>query len=59
MFHIAATLGMTVQELDEKLTYQEYMGWIEYFNTAKTAEGEDDPTNMMDSPEAMLKGFGL
>lgn len=58
MYHIAATLGMTVGELNDRLSYTEYIGWIEYFNRQAPSE-EDDPNNMMSSPDAMLKGFGL
>lgn len=47
---------MTVGELEDKLSFSEYLGWLEYFDQlAKTAE----PENMLSSPENLLKGFGL
>lgn len=57
MFYIAATLGMTVAELEDKLTFDEYLGWLEYF--AQQAKSADGGTNLLNSPDDLLKGFGL
>ena len=34
----------------------EYLGWIQYFEHMNS---EEDKPNLLDSPDAMLAGFGL
>ena len=38
MFFLAAELGMTVQELTSKLTKEEYINWIAYFELKREYE---------------------
>ena len=38
MFFLAAELGMTVQELTNKLTKEEYINWIAYFELKREYE---------------------
>lgn len=51
---------MTVKELNEKLSYTEYLGWIAYFSEISEAQdGDKKPVNMLEDPEAMLGAFKL
>ena len=56
LYHIAATLGYTVAELGDRMTTKEYLGWIQYFHELNADEKKP---NLLDSPDAMLQGFGL
>ena len=38
MFFLASELGMTIQELTSKLTYEEYMNWLAYYELKKEYE---------------------
>ena len=38
------------------MTTKEYFGWIQYFHELNADEKKP---NLLDSPDAMLKGFGL
>ena len=38
MFFLAEELGMTVQELTSKLTKEEYINWIAYFELKREYE---------------------
>tara|TARA_R100000329_G_scaffold62779_1_gene55932 strand:+ start:564 stop:728 length:165 start_codon:yes stop_codon:yes gene_type:complete len=38
MFFLATELGMTVQELTSKLTKEEYINWIAYFELKREYE---------------------
>ena len=47
MFFLATELGMTVQELTSKLTKEEYINWIAYFELKREYEDKaiQDPKN--------------
>ena len=38
MFFLASELGMTIQELTSKLTQEEYMNWLAYYELKKEYE---------------------
>ena len=38
------------------MTTKEYFGWIQYF---EELNADEKKPNLLDSPEAMLKGFDL
>jgi|TARA_A100001515_G_scaffold58032_1_gene45836 hypothetical protein len=38
MFFLATELGMTLQELTSKLTQEEYMNWLAYYEVKKEYE---------------------
>jgi hypothetical protein len=46
-----------VAELEGKLTAKEYFKWLAYFEEINKTE--PDKPNMLDSPDAMIQGFGL
>ena len=35
MFFLASELGMTIQELTSKLTHEEYINWLAYYELKK------------------------
>jgi len=53
---LALHLGMTRGELEERMTWQEFMDWNVYFSTQRAAE---DGNLAHGSPQDILKGFGL
>ena len=59
MYHIAATLGYTVSELDERLTLQEYMGWVSYFEEMNKSQEEKKPNLLDGGGQTLLTGMGL
>ena len=57
LYHIAATLGYTVGELGERLTLEEFKGWVAYFEELnRPAQGTGGPKNVADDPAAILHG---
>ena len=38
MFFLASELGMTIQELTSKLTQEEYINWLAYYELKKEYE---------------------
>ena len=38
MFFLASELGMTIQELPSKLTQEEYVNWLAYYELKKEYE---------------------
>ena len=38
MFFLASELGMTIQELTSKLTQEEYVNWLAYYELKKEYE---------------------
>ena len=40
MFFLASELGMTIQELTSKLTQEEYINWLAYYELKKEYEGK-------------------
>ena len=38
MFFLASELGMTIQELTSKLTHEEYINWLAYYELKKEYE---------------------
>tara|TARA_B110000977_G_scaffold79854_1_gene107113 strand:+ start:355 stop:507 length:153 start_codon:yes stop_codon:yes gene_type:complete len=50
-------LGYTLSELDDRLSLEEYQGWIQYFEYMNN--NEEDKPNLLESEGAMLSGFGL
>jgi hypothetical protein len=38
MFFLASELGMTIQELTNKLTHEEYINWLAYYELKKEYE---------------------
>ena len=38
MFFLASELGMTIKELTSKLTQEEYMNWLAYYELKKEYE---------------------
>ena len=38
MFFLASELGMTIQALTSKLTYEEYTNWLAYYELKKEYE---------------------
>ena len=38
MFFLASELGMTIQELTSKLTQEEYVNWLAYYELKKVYE---------------------
>ena len=38
MFFLASELGMTIQELTSKITQQEYINWLAYYELKKEYE---------------------
>ena len=40
MFFLATELGMTIKELTSKLTQEEYMNWLAYYELKKEYENK-------------------
>lgn len=57
MHHIAAQLGMLVVDLENRLTVNEYLRWVEYFHTLNNPESSKP--NALDSDENLLQEFEI
>ena len=50
---MAATVGYTVAELEERLTYKELIGWSMYFKHINTPD-EPKKANLLDNPNRLV-----
>ena len=59
MYHIAATLGCTVRELEAKLSFPEYLGWIQYFEEMNSDEKKKPNLLADETGQGLLQGMQL
>jgi hypothetical protein len=52
---LAENLSMTVTRLKSEMTWNEYQDWILFYQ----AKNSEQDNNLLNSPESLLKGFGL
>ncbi len=52
---LAENLSMTVTRLKSEMTWNEYQDWILFYQ----AKNSEQSNNLLDSPDNLLKGFGL
>lgn len=58
MYGLAEMLGKTIGELNEVMGFEEFCGWMVYFEM-KNRPPEDKNNLMAGGEDAILKGFGF
>lgn len=57
LHHIAAAVGCLVCDLEDRLSFAEYLGWCQYFRHLNMSPEERDAERRGDG--VVLKGFDL
>jgi hypothetical protein len=63
VYTLAENLHMTVGEMTSKMSVAEYIGWTKFSEHRTKEMAQSNPgkggVNLIDSPQAVLKSFGL